>query len=81
MDESTPYVLVDEHMVDTILITNHKVEFRAWAKEINEGMDLAHRGYLCFDGKELYFDDEEDDLLDDSDDIFMVENRGSLYYL
>lgn len=36
-------------------------------------MDLAYKRCLHFDAKKLYFDDDEDDLLDDSGDVCMVD--------
>lgn len=60
IDESTPYVLVDQHMVDGILIAKHKEEYQAQVNEIQEDRALACRGCLYFDEEKLYFDDDED---------------------
>lgn len=51
---------------------------QAWAKKMWEEIDSMHQECLYFDGERLYFDDVEDDLLDDSRDIFMVDTIGSL---
>lgn len=41
-------------------------------------MDVVLRGGLHFDGDRLYFDQNEDELLDDKEDIFMVDTRASV---
>lgn len=78
MDEFAPYVPMDQHMVDGVSIAERREEYRARAREMHEDMDFAGRWCLHFDGEKLYFDDDEDDLLDDSEEIFMVDIKGSL---
>lgn len=41
-------------------------------------MDAALRGGLYFDGEKLCFDAEEEDLLDDYEEVYMVDARGTL---
>lgn len=33
---------------------------------------------LYFDGEKLYFNGKEDDLLDDNEEIYMINTKGSL---
>lgn len=42
--------------------------------------DINYHGCLCFDDQRVYFSDDEDNLLDDSEDVFMVDTRGSLQH-
>lgn len=41
-------------------------------------MDATTKEGLYFDGEKLYFDVEEDDLLDDDEQVYMMDTRGSL---
>lgn len=41
-------------------------------------MDLVSRDFLCFNGDKLYFDVDEDDLLDEEEDVYMVDTISSL---
>lgn len=47
-------------------------------KEIQEDITLPYRGFLCFDGEKLYFDNDEGDQLADDEYEYMVDTRGSL---
>lgn len=47
-------------------------------KEMHKVMDLACRGALCFHGDMLYFDDDEDDILNDEKSIYVVDIRAYL---
>lgn len=41
-------------------------------------MDATHKGRLYFNGKKLYLDPKEDDLLHDDDEVYLVNIRASL---
>lgn len=41
-------------------------------------MNLVHIGDLCFDEEKLYFDANENELLDDEEDIYMVDTKAYL---
>lgn len=41
-------------------------------------INLACKSHLCFNGKVLYFDAKEDDLLDDEEDVYIIDSKGSL---
>lgn len=41
-------------------------------------MDATLRGGMYFDGENIFFDVEEDYLLDDDEKIYMINTRGSV---
>lgn len=43
-------------------------------------MDLARRGALHYNGENLYYDANDEDLLDDEENIFMFHIRASLLW-
>lgn len=59
-------------MVDGVPIIKHKEEYKAQARELQENVDATPRGSMYFNDEKLYFDANEDDLLEDSEDVFMV---------
>lgn len=71
--ESTSYVHVDQHMVDSILKIECLKECRAWAQTIHAYMDTTPRGGLHFDSYKILFNVEEDNLLNDEEEIYMVD--------
>lgn len=76
--ESTLCVSVDQHLVDGVLIIKLLEEYRTQAKEMQVDMDATPKGGLYFDGEKISFNAEEDDLLDNDDEVYMVDIRGSL---
>lgn len=65
-------------MVDDILITLILKDYWARAQEIQAERDTLPQRALCFDNKKLYFDGNEDDLLDEEEEfICMVDTRAS----
>lgn len=64
-------------MVEGISIIKHRKDYLDQVKEMLENMDLACKGCLCFDGEKLYFDTNEDDLLDEKE-IYMVNTKSFL---
>lgn len=49
-----------------------------WARDMWGDIESMCHGCLHFVGKKLYFDDNKDDLLNDSGDVFIVDTKGSL---
>lgn len=45
---------------------------------IYEDKGTTCRGNVYYDNNRLYFDDAEDDLLNESEEVYMVDTRGSL---
>lgn len=80
ISEFFPYFLIGQHMIDIILINEHREEYQTKIKYMCEDIDSTHWRCLYFDDERLYVDDDEDDLLDDSWDIFMVDIKGSLQH-
>lgn len=70
--------MVEHHTLDDVLISKCKEEYRAWVRDMYKDMDSTHRGCIQFDGEKFYFDDDKDDLLNDSEERFIMEIRGSL---
>lgn len=60
-------------MVDGVPIFKHWEEYRAQAREMQTNMDATPKEGVYFDGENLYFDVNEDDLLDEEEDICMVD--------
>lgn len=65
-------------MIFGILITKKLLECRAQAQEIHIKMDVAQKGGMHFDGKKLYFVLDEDYVIDDVDEFFMVDTKATL---
>lgn len=66
------YILLDSQMLDVVSLSLHKDEYWAWAREIQKDKNLD------LDNEHPYFDLDEDDLLDDSEQVFMVDTQSSL---
>lgn len=60
------------------MIVKCREEYRAQVKKICEDMDLVCRECLSFDGEKLYFDDEEDDMFNKEEDVYIVDTICSL---
>lgn len=78
--ECTSYLLIDKHIVDGVLIFNHREKYKAWVREMQVDIDNAHKGCVHFDGERHYFDVDEEDLLDDEEKVCMVHTKSSLSY-
>lgn len=80
MSESTPYIFVDQHMVDGVKIIERREEYITRDKKLQANIDSTCIGGIDFDGKKLYFNINEEELLDEDEDVCMVDIRGSLHH-
>lgn len=63
------YVQVNPHMIYGVPLAIHMDEYRAWAWEIQEDRKID------MNSEQLHFDIDENDLLDNSESVFMVYIR------
>lgn len=62
--KSIHYILVERHIIEYVLIMEHKEEYKAWVREMQVDGGITCREGVYFDGDKLYSNIKEYDLLD-----------------